>query len=114
MTDLAKKHNRTVAQIMLRWAIQSGAAVIPGTGKFYMGRRDIFLVLSCAMRTISHTPIFVCLTNAQFITGNPKYMKENLSIYDFTLSEEEMSEIEKLRHEKDLKFMIMKSENFDK
>jgi diketogulonate reductase-like aldo/keto reductase len=29
---LADKHNRSVAQILLRWAIQLGAIVIPGTG----------------------------------------------------------------------------------
>jgi len=32
LTVLSEKHNRSVAQVMLRWAIQSGAAVIPGTG----------------------------------------------------------------------------------
>ena len=33
LTRLSKKYNRSVAQIMLRWSIQIGTAVIPGTGK---------------------------------------------------------------------------------
>lgn len=33
LTSLSKKYNRSVAQIMLRWSIQIGTAVIPGTGK---------------------------------------------------------------------------------
>lgn len=32
LNTLASKYDRSVAQIMLRWAIQSGAAIIPGTG----------------------------------------------------------------------------------
>uniref|UniRef100_A0A7S4ARL3 NADP-dependent oxidoreductase domain-containing protein n=1 Tax=Pseudo-nitzschia australis TaxID=44445 RepID=A0A7S4ARL3_9STRA len=32
LTDLAAKHDRSVAQIMLRWALQTGATIIPGTG----------------------------------------------------------------------------------
>lgn len=32
LTEIAEGHNRSVAQVMLRWALQTGAAVIPGTG----------------------------------------------------------------------------------
>lgn len=32
LNRLASKHNKTVAQILLRWALQSNAAIIPGTG----------------------------------------------------------------------------------
>ncbi|GKY90904.1 hypothetical protein MPSEU_000064300 [Mayamaea pseudoterrestris] len=32
LSELSESYNKTVAQIMLRWAIQKGAAVIPGTG----------------------------------------------------------------------------------
>lgn len=62
LTQLSKKKGRSVQQIMLRWAIQSGAAVIPGT-------------------------------------GNPTYMKENLSIYEFQLTHFEMALIEGLRED---------------
>mmetsp|Transcript_14807 Transcript_14807/g.16982 ORF Transcript_14807/g.16982 Transcript_14807/m.16982 type:complete len:394 (-) Transcript_14807:108-1289(-) len=62
LTHLSQKKGRSVPQIMLRWAIQSGAAVIPGT-------------------------------------GNPTYMKENLSIYEFQLTDFEMALIEGLRED---------------
>ena len=32
LNELSKEYGRSVAQIMLRWALQSGAAIIPGTG----------------------------------------------------------------------------------
>jgi diketogulonate reductase-like aldo/keto reductase len=72
LTDLAEKHHRSVAQIMLRWALQINAVVIPGT-------------------------------------GNPKHMRENLDVYSFELSEEDMKAIEALRTDEDMnKFIIMK------
>jgi len=71
LTALSEKHSRSVAQIMLRWAIQSGAAIIPGT-------------------------------------GNPKYMEENLSIYEFELSDAEMESIAGLREDVAGKFLVMK------
>lgn len=71
LTELSEQHGRSVEQIMLRWALQSGAAVIPGT-------------------------------------GNPKYMEENLSIYDFELSSTDMDRIEGLRDELDGEFFVMK------
>ncbi|KAL3898533.1 MAG: hypothetical protein SGARI_006650 [Bacillariaceae sp.] len=32
LTNMAEKHGKSVAQIMLRWAMQKGTIVIPGTG----------------------------------------------------------------------------------
>ena len=60
LTDLAASYDKSVAQIMLRWAMQHKAIVIPGT-------------------------------------GNPKYMKENMGVYDFALSTEDMAAIDGLR-----------------
>jgi len=75
LNSLSQKHDRSVAQIMLRWALQSNAAVIPGT-------------------------------------GNPKHMAENLSIYSFELSEEDMNVIKELSSDEELqKFMVI--EPFD-
>jgi len=72
ITSLSSKHDRSVSQIMLRWAIQSGAATIPGT-------------------------------------GNPKYMEENLSVYDFELSDADMQKLDGLREELAGQFIAMKS-----
>lgn len=62
LNEISSKHgNRRVSQIMLRWAMQRGCAVIPGT-------------------------------------GNPKHMEENLSVYEFKLSDEEMDIINGLKY----------------
>lgn len=66
LSELAKKYGRSVAQIMLRWALQMGTVVIPGT-------------------------------------GNPEHMKENLAIYDFNLTEEDMEAIVNLRTAEEVK-----------
>ena len=66
LTDLAEKHNRSVAQILLRWALQNKVVVIPGT-------------------------------------GNPNYMKENLSIYSFELSPDDMESIAQLQTSNEMK-----------
>jgi diketogulonate reductase-like aldo/keto reductase len=66
LQSLAEKHKVSVAQIMLRWALQKGAAVIPGT-------------------------------------GNPKHMRQNLEIYNFELSGDDMTSIDSLKHNDDAK-----------
>lgn len=53
---LARKYGRSNAQIILRWHIQSGIVVIPGS-------------------------------------KNPAHIKDNFALFDFALTEEEMSEI---------------------
>lgn len=64
LTDIARNHNKSVAQIILRWDLQRGVVVIPGS-------------------------------------SNPDHMKENISIFDFELTTEEMKKIEALnRNEK--------------
>lgn len=59
---IAKAHNKTIAQIILRWHIQEGFSVIPGA-------------------------------------TNPDYIKENISIFDFELSNEEMTAMRSLNKE---------------
>lgn len=59
LTEIAHRYNKTLPQIMLRWAIQFGLVIIPGT-------------------------------------GNPKHMRENLAIYSFKLSNDDMNKINNL------------------
>jgi diketogulonate reductase-like aldo/keto reductase len=56
---IAEAHNKTIAQIILRWHIQEGFSVIPGA-------------------------------------TNPDYIKENISIFDFELSNEDMAAMRSL------------------
>lgn len=58
-TALAEKYNKTTAQIILRWHVQKGTAVIPGS-------------------------------------TNPVHIKENADIFDFSLTEAEMQQINSL------------------
>ena len=55
-SKLAQKYDKSNAQIILRWHIQSGNIVIPGS-------------------------------------KNPAHIKDNFALFDFALTEEEMSEI---------------------
>ncbi len=64
LTEIAQKHGKSVAQVILRWDLQRGVVVIPGS-------------------------------------SNPAHMEENISIFDFNLSDEDMVRIEALnRNEK--------------
>ncbi len=64
LVDIASNHNKSVVQIILRWNLQKGIIVIPGS-------------------------------------SNPSHIKENIEIYDFELTEEEMKKINDLnRNEK--------------
>ena len=74
LNEIANAHGRSVAQVLLRWALQKNAIVIPGT-------------------------------------GNPKHMKENLSVYDFKLTANDMNKIHSLRDDPVAKeFFYMKVE----
>lgn len=64
LKEIAKKHNKSVAQIILRWHLQRGVIVIPGS-------------------------------------SNRAHIIENIELYDFELSDDEMRRISKLnRNEK--------------
>jgi diketogulonate reductase-like aldo/keto reductase len=63
INDIAKAHGKTAAQVIIRWHIQKGFSVIPGT-------------------------------------SDPSYIKENISIFDFQLSDAEMARIAALNKEK--------------
>ena len=54
--DIARRHSRTPAQVLLRWGVQRGTAVIPKTSR-------------------------------------PERMKENLAIFDFKLTDDELKVI---------------------
>jgi diketogulonate reductase-like aldo/keto reductase len=57
--ELGKKYGKTPAQIILRWHIQEGNVVIPGS-------------------------------------RNPKHIRDNFDLFDFSLNDEEMNEIAKI------------------
>lgn len=59
LTDIAKAHNKTAAQVILRWNVQRGIAVIPKS-------------------------------------VHKERIEENISIFDFTLTDEEMQKISSL------------------
>lgn len=64
LLEIARNHNKTVAQIVLRWHLERGVAVIPGS-------------------------------------VSAEHMKENIALFDFSLTSEEMIKIAALdRHEK--------------
>ena len=56
VVSIAEAHNKTSAQIILRWHLQAGNITIPGS-------------------------------------SNPDHILENLSIFDFSLSDEEMKQL---------------------
>ncbi len=62
LTEIARNHGKSVAQVILRWDLQRGVVVIPGS-------------------------------------SNPAHMKENISIFDFDLSNDEMASIEALNRD---------------
>lgn len=62
-TKLAEKYGKTNAQIILRWHVQAGNVVIPGS-------------------------------------KNPEHIKANLDLFDFALTEDEMTVIAALNQEK--------------
>ena len=59
IVEIAEAHNRTAAQVILRWHIQSGGIAIPGS-------------------------------------SNPAHILENITIFDFELTDEEMRRINAL------------------
>lgn len=63
IVSIAKSQNKTAAQVVLRWHIQEGFSVIPGT-------------------------------------DNPDYIKENINVFDFKLSDADMQRIRALNKEK--------------
>lgn len=64
LSRIAAKHNKSVAQVILRWDLQRGVVVIPGS-------------------------------------SNPAHIEENISIFDFSLTDDEMAQIAALdRNEK--------------
>jgi diketogulonate reductase-like aldo/keto reductase len=64
IAGIARAHNKSSAQVILRWDLQKGVVVIPGS-------------------------------------SNPDHIKENISLFDFELTDEEMNQINALdRNEK--------------
>ena len=62
INEIAAAHGKTPAQVIIRWHIQMGASVIPGS-------------------------------------SNPEHIKENINVFDFELTDEEMAKIRALDRE---------------
>ena len=62
LIEIGKAHDKTAAQVILRWNLQKGVAVIPGS-------------------------------------SNPDHIKENMDIFDFELTDEEMAAINSLNRD---------------
>lgn len=62
LEEIAKNHDVSVAQVILRWNLQNQVIVIPGS-------------------------------------SNPEHIKENISIFDFELTDEEMEMIKELNRD---------------
>jgi diketogulonate reductase-like aldo/keto reductase len=100
LNELSTKYGRTVSQIMLRWAKQRGCAVIPGTGN---PGEDRSLGNYCGrLLTIVGTssPLTTCFVRkCKTSIHDADHMKENLSVYEFRLSDEDMDVINQLRND---------------
>lgn len=62
ITSIAQAHGKSAAQIILRWHIQEGFSVIPGS-------------------------------------KNPQHIQENINIFDFELTDDEMAQVRALDKE---------------
>ena len=62
LVEIAKNHNKTVAQIIIKWHLQEGFSVVPGS-------------------------------------SNENHIKENIDVFDFTLTDAEMKKIRSLDKE---------------
>lgn len=62
ITEIAQAHKKSSAQVILRWDLQNGVVVIPGS-------------------------------------SNPEHILENISIFDFSLTDEEMAKIDALNRD---------------
>ena len=63
INEIAKAHGKSAAQVIIRWHIQKGFCVVPGS-------------------------------------SNPKHIQENIEVFDFELTKEEMSRMASLNQEK--------------
>ena len=63
INEIAKSHGKSAAQVIIRWHIQKGFCVVPGS-------------------------------------SNPKHIQENIAVFDFELSPEEMAKMASLNQEK--------------
>lgn len=63
INDIAQAHGKTAAQVIIRWHLQEGFSVIPGS-------------------------------------SNPEHIRENIEVFDFALTDEDMKKIRSLDSEK--------------
>lgn len=76
LSQIAKAHSKSVVQVILRWHIQEGFSVIPGS-------------------------------------ANPEHIQENIEIFDFELSDEEMEQIRAMDQGEDGRYFNLDYEQMD-
>ena len=80
--ELAKKHGKSIPQILIRWSLQHGYAVL---ARFVESQSSPVLISSW-FRRLSPQPK----------SSHAERIQENAQVYDFTLSEAEMARIDAL------------------
>ena len=85
ITDIAKAHGKTSAQIILRWHLQAGYVTIPGSQNpdHILENYSIFDFEQAG---------YVTIPGSQ----NPDHILENYSIFDFELTDAEMQRMAEL------------------
>ena len=93
--ELSAKYDKSPSQLMLRWAMQRGCAVIPGTGNpgksSFSSPKDDDNLANITNNSSDNNNLLL-LRHATL-----DHMKENLSVYGFELSDGDMNTINSLK-----------------
>lgn len=83
--ELAKKYNKSPAQILIRWSLQKGFVTIPKSSDPKRIGNEISCILDCNhFQNYYNKFIFII------------YTEENANVFDFSFTDEEMSKFEEI------------------